>query len=727
MCEKIEQEGGMIAVKKNSPILVTAFLGLAIISAVATGVLFFWYRQAYNDKWEEAKQNAIDQTLNASKELIGFMDMLKPIVASIADELSKKNFTEQELVQLLQSKKVDEVTSVGVAFLPYMFDKKEQLFGRAVIEKDGKIQMVKLEALYDYTKDPWFNNPFKDGEGFLDPYHNEEVGGTVAEYSAPIYRTDAEGKKVPVGVVFANQSLNHLQHIIEQLFLGRSGYWMILTENGSFLAYPQSKYTSKTIFDIADDLRNKELATIAHKITKGESVVFEYNNEITGAPSWLISHPIHGTPWSVVGVFDQGELNLDSNLFRHKLIMPSLSFLLSIIFLIMFMLLAHRKGSLEYWGFAMAGLSCGILIQIAWLWCAIYSYPFKLDEPNVSLVEDSIQLFEYLNKNFPSNDPAHKNLTIKQNLLKMVPHKEYIPMGIYINNLQFSEANEIKFSAYVWQRFTKGLHDKLPRGFTFTQTNEANIQQESKFFEHSGKNEIVTYDVFAKLNQFLTYTLYPFDVKSLRIMYWPKTTDQDIYFIPDLDAYKLINPKSLPGVDPDVYIPGWTIMGSYFGYEKSPYTTNFGAYSVGAFGIYREQDLSAQAQSFFEIIIRRNLIDTLISDLIPVVVIALLLFLVLFTQSGGENYLAPIASIFFATIFAHIRFRSKIPQAQIVYLESLYFILYLLILLVLIVCFLAQFKIKIKYLTQNNDLMIKMFYWPFLLGTFAVISLLYLW
>lgn len=717
----------MILVKKNRPILLMISLSLAIISAVATGVLFFWYRQAYNCKWEEAKKSAIDQTLKASKELIGFMEMLKPIVASIADELSKKNFTVEEIEHLLQSKKVDEVTSVGVAFSPYMFDKKEKLFGRSVIEKEGKIETVKLEGLYDYTKDAWFNNPFKDGEGFLDPYHNEEIGVTVAEYSMPIYRTDADGKKVPVGVVFANQSLNHLQHIIEQLFLGRSGYWMILTEKGSFLAYPQSKYKSKTIFDIADDLRNKELSNAANKIMKGQSVVFEYNNEITGAPSWLISEPISGTPWSVVGVFDQGELNLDSNLFRHKLIIPSLSFLFSIIFLIMFMMLLHRKRSLEYWGLAMTGLSCGILMQIAWLWCAIYAYPFKLHEPNVSFVEDSLQLFEYLKKNVPSNDPAHKDVTIRESLLKMMRYKEYVPMGIYINNLQFSEANEIKFSAYVWQRFSKGLHDKLPRGFTLTQTNEANIQEESKFFDRGGKDEIITYDVFAKLNQFLTYTLYPFDVKSLRIMYWPKTTDQDMYFIPDLDAYKLINPKSLPGIDPDVYIPGWTIIGSYFGYEKSPYTTNFGAYSVGSFGIYREQDLSAQAQPFFEMVIRRNLVDALISDLIPIVVIALLLFLVLFTHSGGDSYLTPIASIFFATIFAHIRFRSKIPQAQIVYLESLYFILYLLILLVLIVCFLAQFKIKIKYLTLNNDLMIKMFYWPFFLGTFAVISLLYLW
>lgn len=627
----------------------------------------------------------------------------------------------------MRSKKIDEITSVGIAFSPYALDKNTKLFGRAVIEKDGKIELAKLEDLYDYTKDAWFNDPLKKGAGFLDPYHNEEVGMTVAEYSAPIYRTDAEGKKIPVGVVFANQSLDHLEHIIEELFLGRNGYWFILTEKGSFLAYPQLKYKSKTIFDIAADIHNQGLADTAKKIMKGESVLFEYKNEITGAPSWLISNPIHGTPWSIVGVFDQGELDLDSNLFRRKLIIPSLSFLLGIIFLIISMMISQRRRTMIHWGLAMAALSCAILIQISWLWYAIYTYPFQLNEPNVYRVEDSVQLYKYLNENFPVHDAAGKELDIKQSLLKMKSYKEYVPMGIYINNMQFSEANEIKFSAYFWQRFTKGLHDKIPRGFTLIQTNDANIIEESRFFDRDGKDEIITYDVFAKVNEFLTYNLYPFDVKSLRVKYWSKTSDQDVYFIPDLDAYKLINPKSLPGVDPDIYVPGWKLVGSYFGYEKTPYTTNFGSYSVGPFGIYREQDLSTQAQPFFEIVVRRNLADALISDLIPIAVIALLLFVVLFMNTNDNSYLTPIASIFFATIFAHIRFRSKIPQAQIVYLESLYFILYILVSLILMICFLKQYKVKVNYLTSGDGIFIKMLYWPLFFGAFALISVFYLW
>src|SRR5579872_3749662 len=430
----------MISIQKDRRFFSSLSLILSFVSAAAMGMFLVWYKQAYNCRWEQVRKNALDQTLDASKELGGFMEMLKPIVQSIADELNKKELTAQQIEELLRSKKIDDITSVGIAFSPYALDKNINLFGRAVIEKNGKIELAKLEDLYDYTKDAWFNDPFKKGAGFLDPYHNEEIGTTVAEYSVPIYRTDADGKKIPIGVVFANQSLDHLEHIIEELFLGKNGYWFILTEKGSFLAYPQLKYKSKTIFDIAADIHNQGLADAAKKIMKGESVLFEYKNEITGAPSWLISNTIHGTPWNIVGVFDQGELDLDTNLFRHKLIVPSILFLLCIVLLIISTMLSQRKRMQAHWVLAMAAFSCAILIQIAWLWYAIYTYPYQLNEPNVYRVEDSVQLYKYLEENFPSQDPAIKKMDIKQSLLKMNSYKEYVPMGVYINNMQFSEA-----------------------------------------------------------------------------------------------------------------------------------------------------------------------------------------------------------------------------------------------------------------------------------------------
>ena len=724
----------MVMLENHHKIISVVSILISLFFAIATGYLLYRYQTQYNFYWEEAKQKAIQKTNDAAKELIEFIDLLKPIATSIAQELTNKKMSEEEIEKLLKTKKIDAITGVGVAFLPNTYKPDAKLFGRAYIEKEGKGTAIKLEDMYDYTNKEytWFNLSIKEDKPILEPHHNKELDTTVAQYTVPIYQKDSTGKKVVIGVAYANQSLEHLQHIIETLFLGKNGYWFILTEKGSFLAYPQLKYKEKTIFDIAKDQNNEELARVGKKIAEGQKEVFEYKNEITGAPSWLISEPIRGTSWSLVGVFDQGELEIDSNQFRRLLILSSITFILCILFFCIFILTFYTSYTLHKLSWLVLFLSLALVFQICWMWYAIYTYAYIPNEPNIYRVESRSTLYEYLKKNFPyseeDQDPEYKTLSPKLRMLKMVPVKEYIPTGIYLNNLQFAEASEIKISAYFWQRFTKGLHDKVPRGFVFVQTNDANITEESKLVDRDGKDEIVTYDVFAKLNQFLTYTLYPFDTKSLRIKYWSKTSDETFYFVPDLNSYQLLNPRSLPGIDPDIYVPGWTILASYFGYQQLPYTTNFGAYKIGSFGVFSELDISAEPQPFFEIVVRRNLIDALVSDLIPLAVIAVLLFIVLLVSGPNkDNYVIVITSIFFATIFAQIRFRSKIPQAEIVYLESLYFILYIFMLVLLFICFLAQKDIKIKYFTTRNEMMLKLIYWPLLLSVFVVISLFYLW
>src|SRR3989304_8645655 len=183
----------MISIKKHRHIVLWGLLTASIVSAGITAFLLFQYRRAYTAHWEKAKKDNTKQVLDASNELVKFIDILKPIVHSIAEELSKKELTAQEIEELLQKKKIDEISSVGVAFAPYAFTKQTKLFGRAVIEKDDAIKLIKLEDLYDYTEPSniWFHKSLKDGTGLLETYKNKELNTTVAEYSVPIYRTDA--------------------------------------------------------------------------------------------------------------------------------------------------------------------------------------------------------------------------------------------------------------------------------------------------------------------------------------------------------------------------------------------------------------------------------------------------------------------------------------------------------------------------------------------------------
>ena len=381
--------------------LSTLWFVLAIVSLVGTILLYQNYQRTYNRFVDDAQKNALKVTKKASLELDQFIIMLKPLAESFAKQLGEKNYTKEEIVQLIKDKKPVEVAGFGVNFLPYKVDKDTKLFGRNYMEQGGKQNMIAIEDEFDYTKPEytWFWDPIKKGAHFLEPYFGPSSKTILAEYSAPIYRTDSKGNKEAIGIVFANQSVEHLQHILDTLFLGKSGYWFILTPQGKYLAHPQSKYIHKgyTIYDVAKDLNNPGLAEIAKEITAGKEVVFEYNNEITGFPSWLISDTIAGTPWSIVGIFDKGPLPLDQNILRRKLIHPSISFFLFILFSTLFVMALKHTGKAFSWWIAMSIISLGFLIQIVWIWYVIREFHYE-QEADLQVVESKTQLYEYLEK-----------------------------------------------------------------------------------------------------------------------------------------------------------------------------------------------------------------------------------------------------------------------------------------------------------------------------------------
>ena len=708
------------------------WLGLALISLIAT--IFFYYNYAHTKNYyiDQARLNAKEITANASKALDRFILELKPLAEKLVKKLQLNYLTPEQIETILIENKPVEITSVGVAYKPYKLHPKQKLFARNFIEQSGKQNMIDIAQLYDYTTHDWFKETNKPA--FYEPYYGTSSKTVVAEYRTPF---SFKGEREPAGVVFANQSVEHLQHILDTLFLGKNGYWFIITDKGTFLAHPQSKYIHKgaTIFDVAKDLENSELAQVAKKIIQGEKQFFEYDNEITGAPSWLISENIQGTPWSLVGVFDKNELESDPNVLRQKLIYPSISFLLFIISFVFFIGSLADYTKLFWWWFTSLGISFGFLIQILWTWTAVRIYPIE-HRKNLEIVENKVQLYTYLEKErtvykygkkvSPEKQTVDEYTSIDELLSRGFMQENYIPTGLFINDLKFTEADQIEISAYVWQQYILGIQDDISRGFILPQASDPTINEISRF--KGAKTETIIWELYAKINQFLDYTRYPFDSKSLRIKFWPKYTKSNVAFVPDLDSYQLINPRSLPGINLDAYIPGWNIDATYFGYEKSNITTNFGSYSTGPFGVYEEVDISERPQFYFEIVTSRKLIDALISDLLPVVVIAVLLFIILLLSAERNmSFISWVASVFFATIFAQIRFRSKIPHAQIVYFESLYFLLYVIILAVLASCVITQFQFNVPFIQYRKNLISKVIYWPFFFGTFALVTLYYLW
>lgn len=726
------------------------------LSAVSFGLstwLSMRYMNIKTELLDQAEENARRQTDKASRELNSFISILKPIAENLAEEIASKNLTKQQIIQLIKKKKPVEVSGLGVAFLPHEFSPDIKLFSPYYFESNGKNSMIFIEKEYDYTKKDvkWFYRPINKGAGFSEPYYGPASKTIIAEYSVPIFRMDEHGKKHAVGVVYANQSVEHLNHILDTLFLSHTGYWSILTKKGIFLAHPQGHLVHKqiSIFDLAKQMGDNALAEAGKKIINKENVFLEYNNEITGAPSWLFSAPLEGTDWSILGIFDKGELDVQPDVLRQNLILPSLGLVLFIIMLTFLIFSLFTASHPAQWILVSGIISVGLIMQIIWVWYAASMYP-HFNEGAVYPVQNKASLYSYLQKEATpmrygkkSEEPDSKDKELKatennishssslnaaqRSLIFGYNNEHYIPTGIFINNVSFIASNAIQINAFIWQRLTTKLHENASAGFILPQATDVKKNEISRVT--SNNTETILWEVHATLNQQLGFDKYPFDAKNLTIQIWPIYSTKNNVLVPDLDSYQLINPRSLPGIDDDTFIPGWNIFGSKFSYKKTNYTSNFGAYSVGPFGIYNSVDKSEVPELYFEVQVTRNLVDTLVSDLLPIAVIAVLLFMILLTRTTERKFsvIGYCASVFFATVFAQIRFRSKIPQAQIVYFESFYFLMYAMILVVLITTVLYQLEYKIPVLQYRENIISKLLYWPLLFSALSIITMWYLY
>ncbi len=724
------------------------WLVLAVISFLATIYLSYAYFTVRTTLLDQARKDAQAKTKEAAAELSRFITILKPLTESIVQEMSAKTFTKQELATLFKERKPVEVAGLGVAFLPYRFNQDEKLYAPYITERDGKQKLIKIEDVYDYTKPEhkFFHRGLKSA-GFREPYYGLASGRIIVEYTMPFYYHGSDKKQGPSGIAYATQNLEHLKHVLSTLFLGKSGYWFILSKKGRFISHPQDQRSKKqeTIFDLAKTLNNDALAQAGKKIIEQEQVFFEYDNEITGSPSWLFSEPIDGTPWSIVGVFDKNELDINPSVLRHNLIYPAIAFLFFIIMLTFFLMSQVSFDISTRWWIASFIISFALALLMMWIWRATHLYPSYRYETAYD-VNNKLDLYTYLKKALSrlegipklkgdtKGEDDQNNVVSDTSLFERSRdvlregfyNENFVPTGIFINNIQFVASNQIQISAYVWQRFVDGLHDDIGRGPLFPQATDITMNEISRI--RDGKTETILWELFATLNQFLRFDRYPFDTKALRIQMWHRYVKKNLILTPDMNAYQLINPRSLPGIDDDVYLPGWSLLETHFGYKQVNYTSNFGTYSVGPFGVYQATDKSEVPELYFDILVMRHLVDTLVADLLPIAVIAFLLFLILLTSVQlGYSVIAATASVFFATVVAHVRFRERIPQAQIVYFESFYFIMYFAILLVLFVTILYQLGLPVPFIRYRDNLIAKVLYWPVVFTALVLITMVYLY
>lgn len=299
-----------------------------------------------------------------------------------------------------------------------------------------------------------------------------------------------------------------------------------------------------------------------------------------------------------------------------------------------------------------------------------------------------------------------------------------IPTGVFIQSIDFTSANNVIVTGYIWQKYGASVPADVDREIVLPEAESVDI--EKAYERQEGDVTVVGWYVTATLREQFDYSRFPFDRQEVWLRLWPKDFDRNIILTPDFDAYKEITPTALPGIEKDFVLDGWLFDGAFFTYRGNSYNTNF--------GISKYVGESDFPELYYNIGLKRDFINAFIGQLIPLIVIALMIFAVLIISTKDERrvglagfntaaVLGYCAALFFVVIVSHIQLRTSLSATTILYLENFYFVLYLAILLVSMNAILMVSDTPPRLIEARDNLAPKLLFWPLVLGLLLVVTL----
>lgn len=641
------------------------------------------------------------------------------------------------------------IFEVGVAYAPAAHDPQKR-YAPHYGYKDGEPQHFLLD--YDYTNRdtyPWYTACLA-GPQWIKPYFGGSTRALVTGYCAPLYAPQAvrQANARPIGVVRINFSLESIAALINRFIPGTSGYSVLY-------AWPEGHILAQSNADYAVPEHGKDPPTIMDLKQEWEAKNFVYYER-----KMRVAH------LGLAMVYRPWELHLHDSASRRSLIRL---LIVGILFLGSLGLLLCRTytgapQSLWHGVRIVAGL---LSVAIGVIWYLAYT----ISDHNMSM-ENETRWHTKSDVEAECATPADTDAAQKarnpidpvrcmitdevtlQTLLVDVARQQagrrhvrrkheqpiYIPTGVFLQSIEFTSANNVIVTGYIWQRYATDIPERtrdtshnadtapgISRGFVFPEAESVEMEIQQPVYRRLEHNEEVLGWYFkVTLRQNFNYTKYPFDRVDVWIRIWHRDFDRNVILIPDFAAYDRITPTARPGLEADFVLPGWTIAQSFFFYRLNSYNTDFGIQDY--IGQHKFPEL------YFNVRLRRNFINPFIANILPLTAVTFMLFATLMSGTKHEDrvqllgfqaigVLGICAAFFFTVVVAHVTLRSQIDAEDVLYIEYFYFMMYCTILAVAMNALLFIGNEDIKWMQYQDNLLSKLLYWPLLLVAMLGITL----
>ncbi|VAW68036.1 Methyl-accepting chemotaxis protein, partial [hydrothermal vent metagenome] len=328
------------------------------------------------------------------------------------------------------------------------------------------------------------------------------------------------------------------------------------------------------------------------------------------------------------------------------------------------------------WWWLSATMSTVFIVILINLWIQMNEY--TVDPVQLT---DEASAVKYINK-YIKEDELKNNAGDEGSTIK-------IKTGLFIQSLKFSSFSEVNLTGYLWQNYEKWQLDALDLkeeelGVIFPEqiNSGSDIEPREVYRVEDSDSLVIGWYFEATLRQAFDYSNYPFDHKTVWVRMWPKSFSKNIILEPDFSAYNSTDKADIFGIENDIVLERWERKNTYFDYKLSSYTTNF--------GIHGEMGKQNFPELYYNFVVQRKFENAFIVYLLPLFLVAALLFMALLTVSEKEElstrlgfsasgFIGASSALFFVVMLAHIQLRQQFAGSGIVYIEYFYILMYALL------------------------------------------------
>ncbi len=664
-----------------------------------------------------ANDKGLQTTLELRKQVNDILSKISAEGSRLADLFGSNEYTTAQIEKIIKESalSIQEIQGVTACYEPDAFSSTQRLY--CPYYNKGSRTYIQVEDSYDYSVigkgTAWYTSVRDNGAKWVEPYFANAAQDWYVDFGIPFYYNTGPKKGKIRGTITMSFVCSGFKNLIHNLSLGKTGYGLITSTGGTFLAHPINEYIGTTKLDtIIQQEKNPQMAKAFQAILDGKTGRIEFYDKAQDDQVLFYYDKIPTSDWGIGLMFLKSDLLSDSTELNHRYIKISLIF--SLLFLTL-LAIYFNKDYLDR--------------REIWVLSILSSIFLLANIVLVASLQHSTNQSYSLNENPPITDLATLDRFVDQQHYRSeelkIPKVIPVPTGIYVQRMEFQDSYNLNIGGTIWQKYPLDIAKKVKTGFTLPQMSPF---AEASYIEEAYRKEIapkegedgyllIGWDFRVTLRLNFEYANFPLDKRHINIEILPLDNNDNLIFVPDLASYNYTNPSKKSGLNHKIEISGSEVLESFFNYSIESYDADFG---YGIKGIFEKVPVL-----HFNVQLRRKLLNAFVTYLIPIFVVLFMMFILINSTNKSEEkqgVIESMAAFAFVLVFSHIDMRKEIVTADLIYIEFFYFVTYLLI-VITTYNLVTYSKMNSKIFNFNDNQIFKAIFFPLFYILILIITL----